>query len=230
MQNRRYLLISSSDRKSGSPTDFMAKLNYSTKFDKCELINVFIPNTYYNITESNNKILINGIVSPFPIGNYTLEQFFSQFLITYSAVVNDITFNDISQKITISSAAGFNLSFPITGSMHEILGFDKNSSVFINVTESLYPPSIIQQNVFIEIEYLSSNQMSTNNYSSYTFIIPNDSNKNSIITFNNKTNYQQFINNMNTVNHLFNLNVRLKNKYGEILQGLNEWSLILSFY
>lgn len=229
MIQKRYLTIISSERTTGTTSDFNISVRHGIKYNNCMLIMAMIPNTYYNITDMNNGILLDEVLYTMPNGNYNLDEFFNAF-INLSPLITAITYDDIIGKITITCSPSTFLSFPINGSMHSVLGFDRTYSDNLTTHISTYPPSLSKYNLYIEIDQLSSNHTTTNNISgSYTYEITNNANKNDILQYYYKTHYPQISNCKNHSDTMYNLNIKLKNQYNEILQGLAEWTIILCF-
>lgn len=230
--NKRYLTINSVERYQGnSPADFIVKLRHSIKENNVELIECFIPNTFYNITTSNNTLLINNVPSQITPGNYNLDELFQQ-IVNDVANVTNITFNDITGIITITTGASVTLSFPQdTGGIAHVIGFSKTYSQTGTSFNSSRGPSLTYHNVYVEITELSSNHMTTNDYyHSPTFIITNNTNKNGIIQWFQKSQYHQKVNKRDNKEILNTLTIRLKNQFGEILTNCSEWTMVLSFY
>lgn len=229
MEKKKYLLINSTDRVEGSPSDFRVKLPYAIKFKKCQLIQFICANTFYNITNANNGIIINNVLIKITPGNYNLDEFFTQ-ITTQIPEITAISFNDTIGNITFSGPANFQLSFPTTSSINKIIGFDQTYDQTTGSHVSLFGPSLFDVELFIIIDHLSSNMMTTNstNFVSPSFIITNLANKNDIIFHLKNTSYENICSVQDTV--LQHIYIQIKNKYGEIVQNLSEWSLLLSFF
>ena len=77
----RYLTINSIDRQSDqTPSNFTINIRTGLQYKTCKLILAQIPNTYFNITDYNNKIIINGVTKSMSPGNYNLTEFFTAFI------------------------------------------------------------------------------------------------------------------------------------------------------
>lgn len=229
MNTKKYLLVNSSDREYGSTSDFKIKLPHSLHYQHCELIYVMIPNTFYNITAANNTLLYNNIAYSVYPGNYNFDELIQTIIDILPAGVG-VKFDDTEGKLTIQNDTPFTLSFPNTGSINYILGFDPLYNV-VNSSDhySINTVSIADTELFIEINELSSNFMTSGDtYYSPTFCISNNGNKNDMLQWYKHSTYPQEC----TIkdNNLQWLTIRLKNQYGEILQKVGEWSMLIHFY
>jgi len=229
MTTRKYLLINSNDREQGTPSDFKIKLPYAIPFKCCELIYCMVANTFYNITDANNKIIIDNITYAIPQGNYNLDEFLFTFQLTIETV-QAITFNDNTGQLVITMpAVGANISFPSVGSIAYVLGFSNDYNATTVYHTSTNTPSLIDTEFFIDVQELSGNFMTTSNtYLSPTFCIPNNTNKNDLNVYYKHSQYPQHA--LVRDDKLQWLNIRLKNQYGEILKNASEWSFLLEFY
>ena len=228
----KYLLINSNDRKNGTPSNFQCELPYGIPIKCIYLLNAQIPCTYYNITDDNNTILIQGEPFSVPNGCYDLDQLMSALLVTLSNLTwESITYDDITQKITLtlkSIVPPLNVSFPKNGSLHSVLGFEQDyNQTAVSFTGS-YSPNLNYNNIFIQIDELGNNQICTNNlYRAQSFTIPVAVNKNDYIEFNELTNFKQIINCFNNDTFIYNLTIHLKNIYGSELTAVGNWCCML---
>jgi hypothetical protein len=224
---KKYLTINSVERIHGTPSDFIVQLRHPIRENQIELIECFIPNTFYNITDNNNGININGNTILITPGNYNLDELFEQ-IVNDIEPISSLTFDDTLSQLTINSS-NITVSFPDVNSIHSVLGFPQNYNVTGTTFISSYGPSLTYYNVYIEINELSSNHMTTNPfYHAPTFIVSNSVNKNSIIPFYQKSQYDQFAMKKDNSQILQNLTIRLKNQFGSVLIGVGEWSMVLS--
>ena len=228
---RKYLHINSIDRdtSSSSTSDFKILLKYAIDCKKCKLIQATIPNSYFNITDKNNTVLLNGVPSQIDIGCYTFDELVSALSGFFASVI----FDDRNCRIIIGLSSSQTLSFPqpntFYGSMHEILGFSQYYSVTSNTHVSSSGPSLDQYSLFINISELSNNYM-TSNYKNSTFEIVNNVNKNGIIFFSSMTQFDQSINERDVNLPLSYLNIKVLDIYGDVVQHLPNWSMTLAFY
>lgn len=229
---KKYLTIKSSERYQGSPADFVIHCKHSFVFDKVELIQCIIPNTYYNITSSNNTILFNGTPSSIIPGSYSLSELINYMITVFSEFIQNIVLNPTTNLLTITgvpASSPFTISFPNSGSLNSVLGFPSNYSVNSNTFTSSYPPSISELALYIEIGELSSNHLTTNPYfSSQTFLITNNKNKNELIEYYANTHFHQIVTKKINNEVLYTLTVKVKNSFGNIVLGLGEWSLTIA--
>jgi hypothetical protein len=225
MLNRRYLHINSFDRNIGTPSDFILYLPSSLKCCKAKLIEACMPNSYYNITSSNNQININN--SPILInqGSYTLQQLLTQIQSQIS-LISSISYDDINCRISIIMSASTIISFPSTNSINFVLGFPNNFNQTGTNFLGSFSPSIDQYSIFIEVDELYNNYLTTNNNNS-TFAISNNTNKNGIIFFYQHSQFNQQVNFRVPNQPLQQLSIKVKDVYGKNLIGLTEWTMLL---
>ena len=228
----RYLTINSIDRTTGSPSNFTIDVKNGLTYSTCKLIMCQIPNTYFNITNNNNGITINDTICRLVQGNYNLDEFFNAFINLHPSIVG-ISYDDILCKVTVTlDAPGSGFEFPSSGSMHSVIGFDQNYSSASGITHtSKYPPSLAKHILYIDIDLISSNHTSSFlNSGANVFALQNNVNKNEMILYNEKTNFEQIVNCKNKSEIIYNLTIKLKNQFNEICTGASDWSMILSFY
>lgn len=109
------LFISSTDRVSGVPENFIVQLqDKSPGFNKdIGVVNIEIPYTYYNINNSNNTLglSVSAHTNPATLvnGNYTSSSFTSMLNTVLSGVSTGVTFlSSVSTTTGLLSITGFN--------------------------------------------------------------------------------------------------------------------------
>lgn len=226
----KYLLINSHDRKYGNNSKFNIELPFGIPIRCVELLNVQIPNTFYNITEDNNKLIYDAELRSMTPGCYNWTEFKAQFLIDFVNEFSDIQYNDITQQIILTGVnPPRNLRFPQNGgSINRVLGFDLSYNVTAATYVSNSPPNLNSNYIYIEISELGNNQMTSSSlYYGQLFTIPNNQDKQEYIEFNNNTNYPQIISCFENKQYIYNLTVSLKNDYGHELINVGNWSMLL---
>lgn len=223
---RKFVHISSIDRLANeTPSKFTIFLQMSVKCSKCRLIEACIPNSYYNITNSNNGIKFGSVLYQIRPGSYDLAQLLAQ-LQTTCTFITSVVFDDVNCYLVITTSTSQTMSFPATGSLNNVLGFP----ITYNSTGTLFygsnSPSVDQFSVFIEIDELS-NSMLTSNFKNSTFVISNNVNKNGIIYYYQQSQFDQAITPRQPDYPIQTLHVSVKDIYGNICVGLTEWSLLL---
>lgn len=227
----RYLTINSIDRQSyESPSEFSINIKGGLKYQTARLILAQLPNTYYNVTNTNNKIKIGVNTYSMTPGNYNLNEFFTAF-VNLAEVIQDIAFDDTLGVVTITLTQSLNISFPSSGSMHNILGFQQDYSSTGITHNSSFPASLAKHVLYINISDFASNHTSSyHQHGGSTFIVANNVNKNDIIMYNERTNFKQQINCRNSDEMIYTLYIRVTDQYGNTCQQLAEWSCLISFY
>jgi hypothetical protein len=123
-----------------------------------------IPNTNYNVTSSNNTIVIvNNLIQTtitVPVGNYTVTSLLNELNTLMSVDGYTITYNDIQCTYTFVHDT-HDFTFQSTSKMLSVLGFEENTS-YSSTTQSLTSVKIVDlsgNNSF----YVTTN-LATNNY------------------------------------------------------------------
>lgn len=223
--SEHHFYINSIDRENKSsttPANF--KVNLFKEINPCyaELSYALIPNTYYNITTNNNKFGINATTYTIPTGCYNLNDLLSE--IVNLAAIN-IVYDDVKNKITISSNVNFLLDLNLNNSVAELLGF--LNEVYEN--QSSYTaemhPKIYNLALFIETNLGAGIITSCDNLKNTTFVIPANVNKSEIIQFYSKTQFS--INPKIRQNGINFLEIKVRDEKGNIVEGLSDWSFMV---
>ncbi len=230
LSKRKYLSINSADRspESLSTSDFKILLQYPIKCKKAKLISASITNTYFNITNSNNSLILNGTVTSFGNGCYS----WAQLVAVLGGVFSSVTYDDINCRIILGLSSSQTLTFPqvgsIYGSINSVLGFPRSYNLASNTHTSSYPPSLDQFSLFIDVAEFSNNYITSNNVNS-SFCVNVNANKNDVIFFSSMSQYGQSINECHVKDLLNMITIKVRDQYGNILQGLPEWNMLIEF-
>ena len=223
--NKHYLVIDSVDRISGSPSNFSVHLPYTINGIKCELVSLQMPNTYYNITNKNNALTINGSLTYVTPGNYNLIELMNAIPSQIPDILS-VSFNTTTNVLNLLTNS-ISLAFPTSNSISKVLGFENSYSSTGTSHNSVYPPSLYDLETYIEIPEFSSNFMTTNtNNATPTFVVPNNANKGDVITFNQNTQFNQRA--LISGFSLQTITIRVKNQFNDIVQKLGDWTMMLN--
>lgn len=205
-----------------TPANCQINLN-RTITAKCAELSYFIcPNTFYNITSKNNTFLLNGGTITIDPGCYSLSQLFTEILALIPAG-STLLYNDVLNKIELTFLVNTTLDFSISN-FYIVLGFLPQAYPANTVFISTFPPKIYQSIVNVETNLGSNIQNESGHFS--TFTIPILCNKGEMIMFNNRS---QFSSRPKVQgNEIKNIQVILKDEYGNIMQGTADWTLILA--
>jgi len=231
----KYLVINSIDRTNGTAASFTLQLPYGIMFSYAELINFRIPNTFYNITTYNNQIGVQVSPSPETVyaltpGCYNLDELFSA-LVNLVPQFQSITYDDIVGQTTITASTSITIDFTVGGYLNRVLGFPDGYFSTGTSFVSTNPPFLAYYQMYIEINMLSSNFMTSNvNYRSPTFIIDNNVNKNDMIVFSQNSQYNQTIILQENQSMMHELSIRLIDNFGHVLQQSPEWEMTLKLF
>ena len=140
-----------------------------------------------------------------------------------------VTFDDVSQRITIANIAAFDLDLNISNSIYKKIGFAKAALTGADSYTGSAVPKLYENAVFITINNISSGCITSQNdfVQNCTFIVPNNTNKNEINQFykHSQFNLQPYVNSV--VNHF---DVRIMDDDGYELENLGEWALMLELH
>ena len=149
--SKRIVYINSKHRRDGSIDDFTISFNDlqvvkdSTNHKVyMSVIDVVLTNSFYNIRSINNKLKIGSTTITITEGNYNINQLVSAISSAVSAAgVSNFTFtyNSITSKLTIAhtNSGSLVIDFNITGSLADVLGFDKVSYTLAPSTNLIGP-------------------------------------------------------------------------------------------
>lgn len=227
MNNTHHVLIESKDRTYGTPSDFRLDLSKSV-FAKCISLSFCqFPNTYYNVTNRNNAIKFGISTYTITPGIYNLIE----LLDAIAALTENITcsFNDISQTITISNIAAFDIDLNIQNSMYQLIGFSKLAYTGASSYSGTFVPKLYQNAAFISINNISSGCLSSKSdfIQNFTFMIPCNTNKNEINQFyaHSQYNLRPYVNSV--INHF---QVKIYDEDGYLMENVGEWIMLLEIH
>jgi len=197
------LLIDSRDRQNydnTESTNCIINNTYIQPIKQIKLIHAIIPNTHYLFDSNNSTITFQesagDLTATIIPGNYSTTQLTAHLKVILDAaglLTYTVTYNDITNKLTISATGNVTLKFSENNSPWKELGF--NNSDTSSSSSHISPNSIDISNIKyinIHIDGLKYNVMSTSNqYAS--FIIPINVQNNIENYFNINTNFCNYI-------------------------------------
>lgn len=226
-----HLYLASKDREDFGADPANCRLSVAKSLNpKCiSLSFAQFPNTYYNITEKNNKLKINGNIYSIPPGTYTLSDLMQALADALTPLNITVSFDDVKGRLTFNTPNLDLFDFNVDDSIHAKLGFKKQSYSDSNAFTGEFVPKIYDTSIFVSINGINSGCIApigrdNKNVQNATFIIPNNVNKGEIIQF-----YQHSQFNLNpkvydTINYF---DVRFYDDDGFILQNLGEWAMMI---
>ena len=157
------LLVNSSQRYSGTTSDFKVILNPTLQTSKISLLSCLIPLTHYNVNSSNNIIYFSDEINSYSAsvleGSYDMDE----VLLAIAAAMTSesgnsftVTFNEITLHFTITSDALFSFDFgtETTNSMGSFLGYTQNTGNLLTHIGDSSPNLSIPPSIFICISEL----------------------------------------------------------------------------
>ena len=194
---------------------------------RVSLVNGQFPNSFYQINNSNNTIIINSVIYVFPNGNYNINNFISTW---YNIIGNTwiLSFSSITNKLTFS----FTSSFMITDVFHSlfpVIGLVPGV-IYRSVGNSLSAPSCVNFSGLPRL-LISSSSFSLNSKTSYDSAmgniiasVPNNTIQNGIIHYTNYTNYKSIFQN----SELSSICIIIQDDFENFIDFNNlDWSLTL---
>jgi len=234
-ENTLLLQLNSIDRINPQDSPSKAKFNlpsYIKNRDSFRMICFMMANTYYNITNSNNRFNIGENEFIIPIGSYDLQQFLQQISNIVTPIYQNfsIIYNDITSSIEIQNDTNFQLSFQDSESHRRFgkqLGFINELYSGSNLYAAEHPIKIYDLNLNIRMNIGSSVRTTNRQLNMISWSVANNANKQDIIQFYDKTQYSHF--------NLFRkkidayIEVDLLDNYGNNLVGCSDWMMIIEF-
>lgn len=139
MSKEKILIINSKDKSSGTNTDFVVEFNDSAVQQVLKVLvkDVFIPNVFYNINETNNVLYFKQNAEPLkfitvPIGQYNVDQ-----LTTELKTLLDLNLIDGAIVTIIRGATSYKLTFTFSGAT-----IPANNNVIFDADQSTINQSI----------------------------------------------------------------------------------------
>lgn len=154
-----------------------------------------IPNVFYNITNSSNKLAFSTDLDifylTFPVGNYTINSLMTYFNSSYQSGMSQVTlsFNTFLNKLEINSPASTGVFISSDSTMFHIIGLKAgNDFAFINgLTTMLYMPDLSGiRNIYAETSFSNMNCLDSKGHKSYGAFIPVDQPFGSVIHYINQ--------------------------------------------
>ena len=136
--------INSKHRVSGEISNFIisfADMQISKQENEnlfVSVVDVILPNSHYNIDTHNNSFLVNNITKSVTPGNYNMSQLINTINVLISANNLVAAFNSITGLIKFTHSDSGNtttIDFNTSNSINQILGFAKQATVFVGVSE-----------------------------------------------------------------------------------------------
>jgi len=198
-----YLYISSRDKIVPSDTSSSFKVHLNHPIEGKHWINLSyfsVMNTIYNVTSENNNITVDVGGTPYnaviPIGSYNITSLTGALksaldnngsLLTYAVSYSDTTF-----LITISAGSSFSLLFGTSkNQINEVIGFEpQDTNAATSVTGS-YAIDLHSPILFVRINELGSQYNASNHDDRMTFVVPVQVNSGDMITYTEKSAYDQ---------------------------------------
>jgi hypothetical protein len=231
-----HVVISSKDRidpLNMTPQSFTISLqNGITNFDYFQLINVMLPNTYYNITNKigNTALTINNTTYNITEGNYGLSEYVSALNAAISPSIPgfSMTFNPIICQIQISTTSIVTINFSQNSATALTLGFGQ-LDLSANLFTADLPPSLSPLGILINLDCVASTTSLSNlqGLRSSSFMVNDNTNSLEYVQFYENSQYSHTVRSNKSIINTIQINVYDLNGYP--LQNLGEWVMVLRF-
>lgn len=194
---------------------------------RISIVNCQFPVSYYLINNTNNQIIINGVIKYFPIGNYNINNFITTWQSSFGSSWI-LTYNKIINKISISYPTSFTLS-DNKFSFFNILGLVNGTTYTSTYNGTNYILNCIYCIDFSGIACIDikTSTFNLNNTDSYhngrtNTIASIPVNSKNIINYNNFTQYNSLFKNT----HLEELNLMIQDENDNFIDFNNlNWSI-----
>ena len=240
MATTQFLKISSADRNNGTPENFTIDFPQHLRGKTFKLAYAFLPITWYNINETNNKFYFEEVpsvtkIATIPTGIYnntTILNAVKTAMEEVSALTYSVAINPKTNKIVISapneqSWRVYNSSDKNTypNNIHKELGFNADDVGFISQTIAGYNMINLNPVDSVNIQIGDVLNVEGLNNQGTSLIVPIDNNTLSYINYSPPISFQQVI---TFPKHMRSLSVKVKDQSNNIL-GLNgiDYFLIL---
>lgn len=230
MKTYHHFLINSCDRDDINTIPANCRINLPKLINPicAELSFAQIPNTYYNINTSNNAIgtgVTTYFITP---GCYSLTDLLQALATLLNSITPTITYDDITNKISISAPLAFTLDFTVPNSLYHKLGFRKIIYEDSTLYTASFGPHVFDNFIFININDIPGGVMTSNkNMYNASFVVPNICNKSEIIQF--YAHSQFYLNPRVNTSNLQYLDIKIHDSDGRLLDGLSDWSMMIKF-
>jgi hypothetical protein len=231
-----HCVISSRDRQdptNTTPQNFTATLqNPIYNSDSFTLINVMMPNVFYNITEArgNNRITIDNMLFVLSVGSYTLSAYLTVIYNLYSMIMPgfNISYDQISSKVTISATDDFTIEFDQHPKTAYTLGFKPLLYSGSNSYTAQSPTNMTALGINIMIDIVTnSTSLSTPNFRSSSFFINNNTNNQEFLQFFENSQYSHTV--YTNTTFINSMNISLYDSDGYALENAGDWIMIIAF-
>lgn len=235
----KVLLLKSDDRSNSSDlsNDCHFVLPYAiTNVESVELLSFNTLNAYHNVHANyqNHQVWINGS-NAITVSNgiYTLTELLNDLETQISTLIapDSVTISLTSDfHVQITSTTNITLDSTAINSVLKELGFNNGITTSTSFL-SAFPVEFNSNNsIFISVSQLYNTLHSSNNddRKDACFLVYNDVNSGSLLSWNKNDKYEQFIP-LATNTTFKNLRVRLSRKNGNLLENAAEWTMLLRF-
>ena len=166
---------------------------------RVSLVNAQLPCSFYQINNTNNSIMVNGVCYVIPNGNYNVNN----FITTWKSVIGStwlLSFSAITNTLIFTNTTPFTFSDMIANSLFSVIGFTVGNT-YISNGNTLAAPYCVNFSGLSRL-LISSPTFSLNSKTSYDAAmgnilasIPNNCIQNGIIYYTNYTNYKSIFKN-----------------------------------
>lgn len=218
--------IRSADRNdywNTTPSDFTINLQKPLKGTKAQISFCQIPNTYFNITNSNNKFSYDDVPYTVSIGCYSLQELMNAIQ-NLLPVGSTVSYDSITGLIVITTINSISFDFAVNNSIAPVIGFNPNETYTGTTLIGWQSPKLFDNAIYIGCNF-ATNIQTTSNLKNVSFVISHNVNKGEIIQFYSASqfNLQPRVQEQT----IGSIRFTVFNEKGELLQGLADWSILI---
>lgn len=147
---KKYILVVDSAERDtatyNASNDYTVFLNRTLyNVTKIELVSARIPLSQYLVDLHNNVVQVDGVDYTIQPGSYlTGTELAAQLKTDLSAsVLNNVTFNDNTQKLEFKGTSQFTMEFDIVNNLAELMGFDHDQTYTSDAGGNLEAPGVV---------------------------------------------------------------------------------------
>ena len=241
--NFDYIHVNSKDRTSDSngSTDFQIILSQALEFDEIQLNTLQMPYTYYNINSLTNLLVIewNSVQHNLTLtnGSYTLSELQTELNSQVQTINSNIsvTLDNNTWMFTFN----FSSATPNTGQLllskstiNRLIGFPSTTDTSLSgsITSTIPALTLDQSFIFISINEIGTNVLSSTLNNKYSFYVPVSVNAGDMLLYTSNLDLDNKFK-VSTSTKYISFRVRVYDTFGNILNINNsDWSMIIKVF
>lgn len=228
-----YLLLDSIDNQNADQNNADVRIDFNDRVlvdSKTPVIleSFEIPNSMYNVTSKNNKLELDSAAVSLDPGSYILTDLMTHIDTKLTASNGHdftVSYSDTTGFMNITSATGnFEIDFNVTDSCATLLGYYTSTSYSGAATYTASKIPVMTDKIYIHIDEFTSPYMASDGKNP-SFVVDNDQSRHMVVFYKRQTDNGQ---RCDCKQNFKSLNIRLKDKNGNLLENCPNWQMILN--